>query len=1257
MGSVWVARSRRHRLVLPVLLCALLAIPVGLGAAPHHAVSPAAPSHLATPTSSPAPRAPIPSAGPGCVPGTYPEYAPLAGGLDPIAPNYATQSPCKLAFDGYTHDEVHATFSSSLANSSDHVRFPMHFPTEGNPGVPTLFDDLFVGMVVVGDNKSIGNQSYAEIVFKPVSEAGGQVNYTPIVSIWSVHTNASAGTCPAGLNYTWDGGFACEVQMDQSSGDTLTTDVRGGDFVNVTFVGSPSDTTGLTVYVNDSTAAFGESQQLSAASTLTKTFEPEWSAACPDTCRLNWSFPFGLGFGYDMCAAPPTCNSYNNTTMTGSAPVTFFSPEFWNGSGYGGDYRYFAPESATGACSGVGGVIPCTLVQIDGDYPYFTFNGSALALGPIWPWTRVDWGGAHQELDALGTANDSTPFFLQYVTNNSRAGYIPSGQPLVVTARAEDLGTVTKVLLNYTSPGGSLTSVPMTRVAGTPSDGVYNYTIPAPASNGKITYRVFAANRAGAQLTSPSPLSPPSEVTVGPLPHFTLWLNTTFAGCGGVLLNGTVWPTFTSLSIFPGAYPVVGVGCYKYIFRGWESTGGAGVWPNAAASTLVLSASGSLLVLDQYVRPFDQIVVSSSPSCGSVVFNGTGYSGSTIVTVPDNASYSLGYTGCGAMSFAGWTVDTPAIAINGSSVFILSNGSITSNWISSASAVQLLLLVNPAQSGGVLFRGAGYLSGTTLNLTQGQSYSIHQSPFGGWGFSNWSTNGPVTLGGGQIILNGPGTVTANDYRLTLVHVLVSPPGGGYLVLDSGTYLNGASVNVTNNTVHSIFAHANAGYLFLSFGGSPVTALTVNGNTLTVNGSGTLTVNFEQGSGTAFVAFQTDPPGCGTIEFNGANYTNSQFTEVAPNLQVGVTAWACAGFGFVKWIPSGGVAVNSLLLSPTTAIIAPTGGSIKAEFHALAVVRIFTTPASCGTVTIDGVPHQSGGSTQLPIYAWSFLSQTPCADYHFIGWVNSTGSTINSTSIYIVGPTLLTANYARDTYGVTVLVNPATCGSLKVGSAEVFNNTTLVLTSGRYPLSASPCPTNELLGFNTSGGVLVANGSLLVSGAGGVAVNYGPVPPRASLSLPSSSYSGSSVYLTVQVAVPVAPFTYTYDWTFGDGGGAVTQGNFTNHVFSSTGTYTVHVRVTDPYARQTNSSGTISIVPKPPETTSLPWAGFVILGLVAVLLIAAVAVASRRRSHAQRASTSAGPPPNVQEPPALPPMAAESPSLSSGKETDEANRSN
>jgi hypothetical protein len=1244
--------------LVPLLLSLILTLPSGLGigsangsAAPPNTVGAAASAAPAITSAHSVLAMPHPAAGPTCPLG-YPAWAnvtvgSLPFGLDPPAPNFAGQTPCTLIYAG--HDEVHGTFSSSLPNSADHASFEIHLPKLGSPGVPTLYDDLSVGEVVTGDSSSIGGQSFAELILHPMFVSGGTaVNYTAAVAVWSLLTNQSA--C-AGLNFTWAGDYACEFDEDVNGSAAMPTAVRGGDFVNVSFVGNTTGS-GLTIYLNDSTHASAQSQQLSKAKTGTHVFDPAWSAACPDSCKLNWSFPFGLAVGYDLCDNPPACTSFNNTTMVGSLPAVFFAPHFWNGTGYGGDYQYFAPQSDSGACSGVGGgqVIPCTLDMVNGEYPFWTFNGSALSLGPVWPWTTVTWGGAHEELDALGTANDSIPFFLQQVTNSSLGGYLAEGSPLTVSARAEDLGTVTTVLLNYSVPGGTPQSVAMPRISGTTSDGVYNYTIPAPSAPGKITYRVFAGGRADNKLTSPSVRGPAAEVTVGPLPHFRLWLNTSFAGCGGIFLNGTLWPSLTNLSLLPGTYPIVGVMCYKYNFGGWAFTGGARAWPDQPYSTLTLTASGSLGLDDLYDRPNDTLTLewNTSPACGTILFDGTAYSSLTTLTVEDNETYSLGETGCTGNSFSGWTA-TVGLFINDTTVYVGANGTISSNWVASVDAVSLLLIADPGGSGGIEFQGAAYVNNTTLYLVQGQSYSLHQYPYGGWGFQSWSVSGSVTLGGGQVTINGPSTVTAHDYRLTIVKLVISPPGGGSVVFDTHVYTGGALINVTNNSANSVFPRAASGYTYVSMGGAPVQNLSVvNGSTLLVHGDGTLTVNFERGSGTAFIEFQTDPAGCGSIEFNGVNYTNSQYTEVPPGLSVGVAPWPCPGFGFVKWLTSGGVSVNG-----GTANVSAIGGTLLAEFHQLALIRVYTTPGTCGQVVLHGESYSNGASLELPIYAWTTLSEIPCSDYHFSNWVNTTGSLINSTAVYIIGPTLLTAVYSRNTYAVTVLVTPAGCGGLKVGSLTVFNNTTLVLTSGPYRVSAEPCPTFELLGYSTSGNVSVGNGTLAVTGAGSVGVNYGPVPPKLTLFVPSSSYAGISVELTAQIAVPVVPLNgYKYDWNFGDGSSLVTAGNFTNHVYTTTGTYTVSLEVIDPYGRTANGTGTLSVVHQPAVTSSLPLAGYAVIGLIAFLLFLAVAVALRRRSLARRPPKENPPTGNVQEPPKLP-SEAPPPALSPQKETDAA----
>ncbi|HEV2449558.1 MAG TPA: hypothetical protein VGU43_04000, partial [Thermoplasmata archaeon] len=65
------------------------------------------------------------------------------------------------------------------------------------------------------------------------------------------------------------------------------------------------------------------------------------------------------------------------------------------------------------------------------------------------------------------------------------------------------------------------------------------------------------------------------------------------------------------------------------------------------------------------------------------------------------------------------------------------------------------------------------------------------------------------------------------------------------------------------------------------------------------------------------------------------------------------------------------------------------------------------------------------------------------------------------------------------------------------------------------------------------------------------------------------------------------------------------------------------------------------------------AGFAVIGVVAVLLLLGLAVGLRRRSQARRPPTDSLPPPNAQEPSALPSGASSTPALPPNQETDAA----
>ncbi len=200
------------------------------------------------------------------------------------------------------------------------------------------------------------------------------------------------------------------------------------------------------------------------------------------------------------------------------------------------------------------------------------------------------------------------------------------------------------------------------------------------------------------------------------------------------------------------------------------------------------------------------------------------------------------------------------------------------------------------------------------------------------------------------------------------------------------------------------------------------------------------------------------------------------------------------------------------------------------------------------------------------------------------------------------------------YAITVLLSGVVCGEVTVNHQGYSNNSTFLLLDGSYSIQATPCAGELLLGWNTTGGLSVANGTLTVTGPGNVTADYGYVPLAITLSGQPSSYTQTLILFEVSVASPIPPYTYNYSWNFGDGTTYTTPANFTSHAFSAPGTYTVKVTVVDPQHRVAIQNYTVAVT-NPPALGGFALSDAEIGVLVAVIALFAIAifVAQRRQS--------------------------------------------
>ncbi len=1205
--------------VLVVLLSGAVPLPSLVGASTN-AVAPRAPSAPPVPSAARPHLAGLPSNP--CTAG-YPSYAfyGKANAVAPPLPALYYQTPCLLADPSATagwHDEVHATYSSSTPGTGSRVEIPLVLPWDSSAlDQASLYSDFSVGMVVSGDNSSVDNQSYVQVYFEPNSTT---YTYTALATVWSLRLTSSA-TCD-GLSFTWNNSYACEQELLGSSSPLLlSTGISGGHPVNVTFVGRPrSMTDPLTVYVNDSYDAINTSVTLNSTSTGGVLLAPAYNASCAVQCYLNWTQgAFGLGVEIGLCYG--VCNSYSYSGAEYADPLTLLPPESWNGSAYASQYPTFATESVSGACQGVAPTqYACPVNAQTGYYPEFTFNGSQMNFGAPPNWSLSDFGGTGQQFQTSGTATDLNPEFIFSVENSSRGGFLLAGQSLNVTAQAGVFGNFSGLSLAYTLPNGATGNLTMSLVNGTSSYGGWKGSIPTTGGNGGIDYRLWATDRGGATIVSPARGSYVVE-RVSTLPTFTVALTTSPSTCGGVVLNGSSYTSGQTARILPGTYLLNATLCYPYVFGQWVAGKGA-VVTGSAHATILITANTTLEGEWSYVRPYDTVELAFSNSiCGTIVLNNTNYASSatpTAVSILDASSVTLTESGCAGYGFSGWLVqsagahpDPGNLTVLGSSLTVRGNGTITLTVVATSSAVVVTFLTVPGNCGGILYRGAGYTNDTQLWVPLSTPEAIHEDPCANYGFANFTTTGGVTVSAGHLTVTGTGTVTEENYLLTLVTLQTSPSWCGGINFDNILYTNGSLLNLTPNSYHSAYAVACTTPLYHFVGFAVSGGVTIIGNNVTVNSTGTLTANFQPGPPTTWLGFETNPSDCGGVLFEGKEYVDTNYTYVSPSTQYTISPVACPGFGFVGWFTTGGVAVTGHLAYVNSS------GSVKAIFHPLDPVYLYTQPESCGEIVLDGTTYTNGATAQLPVEYTVSLAARSCAGYGFVSWQNTSDGLVGNGTVTILAATILTAIFAPLHYGVTVLVTPSDCGGVVVGNAEYFNGSTLALLAGHYFYRPEPCSGDYPTNLTLSGGLrLNPNATeLSVSGAGVLAITYGPVPPSVTLSALPGSYTGYPVSFDAVVAVPVPPFNYSFLWNFGDGATQTTAGNSTSHEFAHTGVYRVAVTVHDPYGRVASANVSVTVTAPPAAVVTYNLSTFdwgIILGTI--LLVGLLVLVGRRRNR-------------------------------------------
>ena len=268
---------------------------------------------------------------------------------------------------------------------------------------------------------------------------------------------------------------------------------------------------------------------------------------------------------------------------------------------------------------------------------------------------------------------------------------------------------------------------------------------------------------------------------------------------------------------------------------------------------------------------------------------------------------------------------------------------------------------------------AGMVNGTGL-YDHGTSAKISATANEGYHFTQWSdgnTETPRTL-----VLTQDTNLTAefvcNTYMLTI------RSNGNGSVIGSGTYNQGEVVTIS--------ATPNAGYHFTQWSDGN----TDNPRTIVLTQDTTLSAEFAINTYT----LTTKSNGNGSVIGNGI-YNHGE--------TVNISATADIGYHFVRWSDGNTDNPRSLVLTKDT------------ELTAIFAKNIYSV-----NVSYNEKEGNVAGNTSAEYLESATITATPNIGYHFTQWAD--GNTDNPRTIVLTQDTTLTAEFAINTYTLTIKSN-------------------------------------------------------------------------------------------------------------------------------------------------------------------------------------------------------------------------------------------
>jgi PKD domain len=389
--------------------------PRSAGAAP----GPAAPgiAGLARPALGLAPR---PTGLPACS-----ALAPLPG-AGPPAVLAAEQSPCARGGDAAL-----LSFYNASGPSAERFRVNVTLPAGTDAG--RILQSFFVGVWVGGVPCSYEAKSFLEVALVPPFSAPGP---TPTAN-WSVATPVFSlvpvASCDPqcqndSATLTIEGRLYCEDQVGLLPSARSPAAPRGGyapgDALTVDLVGVSNGSSGLNLYVND-TSRVGRNLLINLGATSTRlgrVVTPYFVGAA--NASLGWGYAGPVSVGWNDCpslAGSASCNSYDASLLAAVGSPLVTRVAFWNVAlgQYASPYAWVqATSTSTGCTRAPGTGATCA------DFRQFGGNGAY----PNWTLTPSAGGMSWQAVPAAPGAFD--PFASggsEYAADNASTSVAPVG--------------------------------------------------------------------------------------------------------------------------------------------------------------------------------------------------------------------------------------------------------------------------------------------------------------------------------------------------------------------------------------------------------------------------------------------------------------------------------------------------------------------------------------------------------------------------------------------------------------------------------------------------------------------------------------------------------------------------------------------------------------------------------------------------------------------------------------------------------------